>query len=117
MSNQTCARTFAGVVDIETGIPLQELEVGDTVLGLQSPDDPGAPRCTHVVTHAFGKHYVPTEDPTVVEKFLRFVGLERVYAGDKRDGILVGGCDEAPDDDGAALFDVEATPVLDRVIF
>lgn len=110
------AWTHEGYLNIETGIPLQQLRVGDRVLGQQSPDDPHAPRCTHVVTAAFGWHHVPTEDPTLVEKFLRFVGLERVYAGDKMQGVLVGVCDEDPED-GAALFDVEATPVLDRVIF
>lgn len=116
MRNESCALTAEGYVDIEVGVPLQELKVGDTVLGLQSPDDPTEPRCKHVVTDAFGWHYVPTEDPTVVEKFLRFVGLERVFAGDKREGVLVGEC-EGNWEDGAALFDIEATPVLDRVIF
>jgi hypothetical protein len=116
VSNETCALTHQGYVDIEAGIPLQELRVGNIVLGLQNPDDPEEPRCEHVVTAAFGKHFVPTEDPTTVEKFLRFVGLEKVYAGDKREGILVGASLGDPED-GAALFDVEATPVLDRVIF
>lgn len=116
MSNQTCALTHDGYVDIETGIPLEQLRVGDTVLGLPNPDDPAAPRYKHVVTATFGKHHVPTEDPTVVEKFLRFVGLERVYAGDKVEGVLVAVSADDPED-GLALFDVEVAPVLDRVIF
>lgn len=116
MSNQACALTADGYVDIETGIPLRDLRVGDTVLGLQSPDDSSAPRCKHVVTAPFGWHYVPTEDPTILEKGLRRIGLERLFAGEKREGVLVGKCQEDAED-GAAMFDTEATPVLDRVIF
>jgi hypothetical protein len=116
VSNQTCALTHEGYVDIETGIPLQQMKVGDRVLGLQNPDDSEAPRCVHVVTATFGWHHVPTEDPTATEKLLRFVGLERAYAGEKREGVLVAASADDPED-GQALFDVEATPVLDRVIF
>lgn len=108
------ARTFLGWVPIEPSVPLADLAVGDIVLGLQDLDDSTAPRCSHVVTATFGEHHVPTEDPTAAEKFLRFVGLERVYAGEKRQGILVG--TSMNPEDGPAMFDVEATPVLDRVI-
>lgn len=116
MSKQACALTHTGYVDIETDIPLEQLRVGDTVLGRQSPDDPNEPRCVHVVTVAFGEHHIPTEDMTATEKLLRFVGLERVFAGEKRLGVLVAASAEDPQD-GPAMFDVEATPVVDRVIF
>jgi hypothetical protein len=110
----TVALTHLGPLEFEPDVPLQHLELGDTVLGLQNPDDPTEPRCVHVVTATFGEHYVPTEDPTGVERFLRFVNLERVFAGSKCRGVLVAASAEDPDD-GPALFDIKATPMLDRV--
>lgn len=111
MSNQTCALTFEGYVDIETAIPLQQLEAGDTVLGIVDPDRPDQPRTTHVVLATLDRHYVPTEDPTILERFLTKAGLERLVAGERVEGILVNGTH------GPGLFALDSTPVLDRVIF
>jgi hypothetical protein len=111
VNSQTCALTFDGYVDVETAIPLQQLEVGDTVLGIVDPDQPDEPRTTHVVTVTLGQHYVPTEDPTILERFLTKAGLERLVAGGRVEGILVNGTH------GPGLFALDSTPVLDRVIF
>jgi hypothetical protein len=104
------ALTYDGTVTIEPGVPLEELQPGDTVLGLQDPDDPTAPRTTHVVTAPLGKHFVPTEEPTRVEEFLARIGLERVFAGPPIEGILAEGTY------GPGLFALDTTPELDRVI-
>lgn len=105
------ALTPDGTVTFEPGIQLADLQIGDTVLGLQDPEDPGAPRTTHVVTATFGKHFVPSEDPTGFERFLIAARLERIVAGPRVEGILTEGtC-------GPGLFAFDTTPVLDRVIF
>jgi len=79
MSNQACALTHEGYVDIEVGIPLEDLKVGDTVLGVVYPFAPEEPRTSHKVTATLGMHYVPTEDPTILERILTKAGLERVF--------------------------------------
>lgn len=111
MNDQACALTFDGYVDTETAIPLEQLKTGDTVLGIINLNDLGEPRTTHVVVATLGKHYVPTEDPTILERFLTKAGLERLVAGERVEGVLVEG------EHGPGLFALESTPVLDRVIF
>ncbi len=108
---QQCALTFEGLVDIEAGIPLADLVLGDTVLGVIDPENPNTPRTTHVVIATLGQHHVPSEDPSRVESFLIGVGLQRLVAGARVEGILVDGTY------GPGLFALESTPVLDRVIF
>jgi hypothetical protein len=105
------APTIDGSVEIEPGVPLAGLRLGDIVLGLQDPDDLDAPRSTHVVTAVFGKHFVPTEDPTRFERFLVAARLERIVAGPRVEGVLTEGRV------GPGLFAFDTTPVLDRVIF
>lgn len=110
MSKQVCALTFKGPVIVETAIPLEQLKLGDTVLGSPDGNDPGEPRTTHVITAVLGKYHVPTEDPTLIERGLIAVGLERVVAGERVDGILVQGAY------GPGMFTLDTTPTLDRVI-
>lgn len=111
MNDQTCALTWDGYVDIETGIPLEQLEVGDTVLGLPDPEYPAQPRNAYRVTATLGQHHVPTEDPTALERLLTKLGAERLVAGAKVEGVLVQGA-HSP-----AMFAIEDTPRVDRVIF
>jgi hypothetical protein len=103
--------TYDGDVTVETGIPLEQLQLGDTVLGRPDPDDPSAPRTTHVVTATFGKHHVPCEDPSRLEQFLIKAGLQWTIAGGRMEGVLTEG------KYGPGLFALDPTPVLDRVIF
>jgi hypothetical protein len=109
MTQQTCALTTEGYVDIEAEIPLAALEVGDTVL---TPVKPDAPRTTHKVIATLGQHHVPTEDPTRLESFLIRIGAERLISGPKVESVLVEGADG-----DLGLFLLSFTPVLDRVIF
>lgn len=104
------ALTFEGYVDIEPDVPVADLQVGDTVLGIPDPAHPDAPRTTHVVTVALGQHHVPTEDPAWLERLLIGGPFERLIAGARVDGILVNGTY------GPGLFATETTPVLDRVV-
>ena len=96
---------------IEPAIPLAQLRVGDTVLGLQNPDDPSEPRTTHLVTAPLGDYHVPTEDPTAFDRLLIKLGAERLLAGPKVRGILVDGANG-----DLGLFALDTTPTLDRVI-
>ena len=112
MSFRARAFTIEGYLDVETNIPLEQLAVGDVVLGLADADAPDEPRTVHAVTAALGRHHVPTEDPTRMESFLISIGLERLVAAGPVEGILV---DSGVGDPG--LFALEITSVLDRVIF
>lgn len=105
----TTALTFSGWVEIEPGVPLGQLSLGDVVLGLPDPDDPSGPRTTHAVTAVLGQHYVPSEDPAQFERFLIKARLERLIAGPKVEGVLVNGVH------GPGLFALMTTPVLDRM--
>lgn len=101
------APTIRGTAVLDQDCPLADLEVGDLVLGLPTDDLPV--RTLHRVTAALGQHRVPFEEPPS--------WVERTFlAGSKVDGILV----EGIHDDGApgtpALFALETTPVLDRVM-
>lgn len=111
MSNQTSVLTHEGVLYIETGIPLVDLQPGDQVLGLPDVFDPNAPRTVYSVIGTLGQYHVPAEDPTVVERLLAKLGAERVFAGAKVEGVLVQGRHNS------ALFALEDTPALDRVLF
>jgi hypothetical protein len=112
MTQQTCALTAEGYVDIEAEIPLADLDVGDTVLTPVKPDAPDAPRTTHKVIATLGYHHVPTEHPTRLESFLIRIGAERLISGPKVESVLVEGADG-----DLGLFLLSFTPVLDRVIF
>lgn len=112
MNNQACALTFDGYVDIETAVPLSRLDIGDTVLGIADPNDPGNPRTVYLVTATLGRHHVPTEDPSILERLVAGVRLQRLLAGEPKEGILV-----IDEHGNPALFALQDTPVLDRVIF
>jgi hypothetical protein len=109
MTHLSTALTSEGYVDIESEVPLGDLRAGETVLGVADPDDPNAPRTTHVVTETLGEHHVPTEDPTWIDRILIGGRFERLVAGGRVSGVLVNGTY------GPGLFALDTTPVLDRV--
>lgn len=111
MNNQACALTHEGYLDVEVGIPLAELKIGDRVLGTPDVFEPNAPRTVYTVTATLGQHYIPTEDLTLFERLLTRLGAQRVFAGAKLEGVLVQGA-HSP-----ALFALSDTPQLDRVVF
>lgn len=90
--------------------PLAELQAGDYVLGLRNCEEPDAPRTVYLVTAGLGKHRVPTEDPSRLERFLIGAGLDVLVSGSRVEGVLV------DNERGyAGLFALESTPVLDVV--
>lgn len=107
--NPNCALSDGGVVEIES-VALEQLKVDDQVLGLADPDYPDCPRTTFVVTDTLGQHHVPAEDPNLLERLLTKAGARRLVAGEKVEGILVS------HENGPAMFTLEGTPLLDRVV-
>jgi hypothetical protein len=111
MNGRIIALTDSGRVDVETDVPLDRLVLGDIVLGLADPDDPTLPRSTFKVTKTLGKHHVPLEDPTLLERIITKTGLVWLLAGEREEGILVEGLS------GPAMFTLDHTPTLDRFAY
>lgn len=110
MSEQACILTHEGYLNVEIGIPLEELNIGDRVLGTPSAVEPNAARTVYTITATLGQHHIPTEDPTLIERLLVRLGAERVFAGAKVEGVLVQGAHNP------GLFALGDTPRLDRII-